>query len=162
MTLGAFLNPVVAPHIYSLISWHRRFYWFYEFCCQLNKITGSICMWSICTWTAFRSKDIKLWSGWFILSRKRTLVAIGTHDLDTLEGPFTYEASFLGDIFKTASWILLIVTGAEWLKLCFYWHKLLNVLILECTPLTLRNLDGSAWFMLPLATLQLCMTNLTS
>jgi len=24
--------------------------------------------------------------------RKRTLVAIGTHDLDTLEGPFTYEA----------------------------------------------------------------------
>lgn len=26
------------------------------------------------------------------LCRKRTLVAIGTHDLDTLEGPFTYEA----------------------------------------------------------------------
>lgn len=25
--------------------------------------------------------------------RKRTLVAIGTHDLDTLQGPFTYEAS---------------------------------------------------------------------
>lgn len=24
-------------------------------------------------------------------------MAIGTHDLDTLEGPFTYEASFLGD-----------------------------------------------------------------
>ncbi|KAH7432713.1 hypothetical protein KP509_07G036000 [Ceratopteris richardii] len=26
------------------------------------------------------------------LCRRRTLVAIGTHDLDTLEGPFTYEA----------------------------------------------------------------------
>lgn len=26
------------------------------------------------------------------LARQRTLCAIGTHDLDTLEGPFTYEA----------------------------------------------------------------------
>ena len=26
------------------------------------------------------------------IARKRTLVAIGTHDLDTLEGPFSYEA----------------------------------------------------------------------
>lgn len=26
------------------------------------------------------------------LARQRTLVSIGTHDLDTLEGPFTYEA----------------------------------------------------------------------
>ncbi|KAJ3117274.1 hypothetical protein HDU96_007313 [Phlyctochytrium bullatum] len=26
------------------------------------------------------------------ICRKRTLVAIGTHDLDTLSGPFTYEA----------------------------------------------------------------------
>lgn len=26
------------------------------------------------------------------LARQRTLVAIGTHDLDTIEGPFTYEA----------------------------------------------------------------------
>jgi len=26
------------------------------------------------------------------LARNRTLVAIGTHDLDTIEGPFTYEA----------------------------------------------------------------------
>ena len=26
------------------------------------------------------------------ICRKRTLVAIGTHDLDTLQGPFTYEA----------------------------------------------------------------------
>ena len=24
--------------------------------------------------------------------RRRSLVAIGTHDLDTIEGPFTYEA----------------------------------------------------------------------
>lgn len=26
------------------------------------------------------------------LARQRTLVSIGTHDLDTVEGPFTYEA----------------------------------------------------------------------
>ena len=26
------------------------------------------------------------------LLRKRSLVAIGTHDLDTIEGPFSYEA----------------------------------------------------------------------
>lgn len=26
------------------------------------------------------------------MARQRTLVAIGTHDLDTLQGPFTYEA----------------------------------------------------------------------
>uniref|UniRef100_A0A2P2MTQ8 Phenylalanyl-tRNA synthetase beta chain n=1 Tax=Rhizophora mucronata TaxID=61149 RepID=A0A2P2MTQ8_RHIMU len=28
------------------------------------------------------------------ICRRRTLVAIGTHDLDTLEGPFTYEVGF--------------------------------------------------------------------
>ena len=28
----------------------------------------------------------------FVYSRKRSLVAIGMHDLDTVEGPFTYEA----------------------------------------------------------------------
>lgn len=26
------------------------------------------------------------------IARKRTLVAIGTHDLDTIQGPFTYDA----------------------------------------------------------------------
>lgn len=26
------------------------------------------------------------------LARQRTLVSIGTHDLDTIEGPFTYDA----------------------------------------------------------------------
>lgn len=26
------------------------------------------------------------------LDRQRTLVSIGTHDLDTIQGPFTYEA----------------------------------------------------------------------
>lgn len=32
------------------------------------------------------------------LARQRSLVAIGTHDLDTIEGPFTYEALPPGDI----------------------------------------------------------------
>ena len=27
-----------------------------------------------------------------MMYRKRSLVAIGTHDLDTVEGPFSYEA----------------------------------------------------------------------
>lgn len=70
-------------------------------------------------------------------------MAIGTHDLDTLEGPFTYEASFLGDIFKAGIRTPADCNRAEWLKLCFYWHKPLNALILECVRLTLRNLGGS-------------------
>ncbi len=32
------------------------------------------------------------------LARQRTLVAIGTHDLDTIKGPFTYEALAPEDI----------------------------------------------------------------
>ncbi|RHY76339.1 hypothetical protein DYB30_013542, partial [Aphanomyces astaci] len=32
------------------------------------------------------------------ICRRRTLVAIGTHDLDTIEGPFTYEAQVPTDI----------------------------------------------------------------
>ena len=32
-----------------------------------------------------------------ICFRRRTLVAIGTHDLDTLHGPFTYEVGFLNN-----------------------------------------------------------------
>ena len=32
------------------------------------------------------------------LARKRTLVAIGTHDLDTIKGPFRYEAKAPKDI----------------------------------------------------------------
>lgn len=32
------------------------------------------------------------------ICRKRTLVAIGTHDLDTLQGPFIYDAQPPSDI----------------------------------------------------------------
>lgn len=32
------------------------------------------------------------------ICRKRSLVAIGTHDLDTVVGPFTYDAKPPGDI----------------------------------------------------------------
>lgn len=32
------------------------------------------------------------------MHRKRTLVAIGTHDLDTISGPFTYTAKAPDDI----------------------------------------------------------------
>jgi phenylalanyl-tRNA synthetase beta chain len=32
------------------------------------------------------------------IERKRTLAAIGTHDLDTIQGPFTYDAKPPKDI----------------------------------------------------------------
>ena len=32
------------------------------------------------------------------ICRKRTLVAIGTHDLDTVQGPFVYDAKAPADI----------------------------------------------------------------
>jgi len=32
------------------------------------------------------------------ICRKRSLVAIGTHDLDTIQGPFTYDALPPSDI----------------------------------------------------------------
>lgn len=32
------------------------------------------------------------------ICRKRTLVAIGTHDLDTIQGPFIYDARTPSDI----------------------------------------------------------------
>jgi len=34
----------------------------------------------------------QLYINYNTLCRRRTLVAIGTHDLDTLKGPFTYNA----------------------------------------------------------------------
>lgn len=45
--------------------------------------------------------------------RKRTLVAIGTHDLDTIEGPFTYEVTC--SLLLVADLVLL---------LSFYFHPL--------------------------------------
>ena len=39
-----------------------------------------------------------------LFCRRRTLVAIGTHDLDTIEGPFVYDAKPPADIkFKPLS-----------------------------------------------------------
>lgn len=49
-------------------------------------------------------RSIQTWSHWknhwniVCLCRKRSLVAIGTHDLDTISGPFTYTAKPPGDI----------------------------------------------------------------
>lgn len=40
----------------------------------------------------------------WLLFRRRTLVAIGTHDLDTIQGPFIYDAKPPADIkFKPLS-----------------------------------------------------------
>ncbi|BFZ23595.1 hypothetical protein BsWGS_26634 [Bradybaena similaris] len=59
------------------------------------------------------------------LCRRRTLVAIGTHDLDTIEGPFSYEALPPGDIkFKplnqtqeyTAAELMDLYSGESHLK----------------------------------------------
>ena len=47
------------------------------------------------------------------IARKRTLVAIGTHDLDTLEGPFSYEALAPADIAFVPLSQDRVFTGAE-------------------------------------------------
>lgn len=47
------------------------------------------------------------------IGRKRSLVSIGTHDLDTIEGPFTYDAKPPKDIrFKPLN-KLIEYTGEE-------------------------------------------------
>ena len=56
------------------------------------------------------------------LARQRTLVAIGTHDLDTLTGPFTYSAEPPNDIkFKPlnqvcATWQMAGYPAIPWLR----------------------------------------------
>ncbi len=53
---------------------------------------------AICFWTDKLHENI---------CRRRTLVAIGTHDLDTIEGPFSYEALPPKDI-------------KVWIRLCIF------------------------------------------
>lgn len=43
------------------------------------------------------SRPVQLFSA-CLICRKRTLVAIGTHDLDTISGPFTFTAKPPADI----------------------------------------------------------------
>ena len=43
-------------------------------------------------YTLVRGGQWECLTNFLLVSRKRSLVAIGTHDLDTVEGPFTYEA----------------------------------------------------------------------
>lgn len=47
--------------------------YFTEYVCVRERVTGCV-------------------SVFHVIYRKRTLVAIGTHDLDTISGPFTYTA----------------------------------------------------------------------
>ncbi len=52
------------------------------------------------------------------LARQRTLVSIGTHDLDTLQGPFTYEAHPPEDISFIPLNQKKKMTGTELMKFC--------------------------------------------
>jgi hypothetical protein len=59
-----------------------------------------------------------------ICSRRRTLVAIGTHDLDTLHHPFTYEVGFISR-HSSCCTVLYIFLGF-WIM--WYWTKRKTVL----------------------------------
>ncbi len=52
-------------------------------------ILEASCKQTCCSYDSFIDLQDKLHQN---LARKRTLVAIGTHDLDTLKGPFKYVA----------------------------------------------------------------------
>lgn len=77
------------------------------------------------------------------MCRKRSLVAIGTHDLDTISGPFTYTAKPPGDIrFKplnqtqeyTATQLMSLYKVSSW---CWtVWLKDLFSLVERCLPAT--------------------------
>ena len=56
------------------------------------------------------------------LARQRTLVAIGTHDLDTIEGPFTYEALPPEEIRFVPLNQTKSMNGLELMKFYEVWH----------------------------------------
>lgn len=61
------------------------------------------------------------------LCRKRTLVAIGTHDLDTIKGPFVYDARRPADIkFKPLNQTIE-VDGNQLMELYSVRHQSLNI-----------------------------------
>ena len=59
-----------------------------------------------------------------ICFRRRTLVAIGTHDLDTLHCPFTYEVGFVSS--HSSYHIVLYIFLGFWIL--WYWIKRESVL----------------------------------
>eukprot|EP00249_Psilotum_nudum_P018857 c26990_g2_i1 orf=652-2535(-) len=69
------------------------------------------------------------------LCRKRTLVAIGTHDLDTIEGPFTYEALSPSEIKFVPLKQVKEFTAQELIEFYKSDVKLKKFLhIIECSP----------------------------
>ena len=57
------------------------------------------------------------------LARQRSLVAIGTHDLDTLKGPFTYEALPPKDINFIPLNQTKEMNGEELMEFYEVWHR---------------------------------------
>src|SRR5690349_15160425 len=68
---------------------------FVQFCATLLSMRETIKVSSICkknftrTFAGSLHYEVSLQCSLF---RRRTLASIGTHDLDTIQGPFTYEA----------------------------------------------------------------------
>ena len=65
------------------------------------------------------------------LARQRTLVAIGTHDLDTVQGPFTYEALPLEKIEFVPLNQTKKMNGAELMKFYEVGFILVSVDVIE-------------------------------
>lgn len=61
------------------------------------------------------------------IARQRTLVSIGTHDLDTIKGPFTYEALPPKDIRFTPLSQTKEMNGEE--LMAFYDVSILDLLV---------------------------------
>ncbi len=79
------------------------------------------------------------------LARQRTLVSIGTHDLDTITGPFTYEALSPEDINFVPLNQTKKMTGAELMK--FYEVCVLTAMIFsrKCDYVLLLSSMTSIW-----------------
>jgi phenylalanyl-tRNA synthetase beta chain len=65
------------------------------------------------------------------LARQRTLVAIGTHDLDTLKGPFTYEALLPKDIKFVPLNQTQEMNGEELVEFYEVWDRHISICVLS-------------------------------
>jgi len=73
------------------------------------------------------------------LARQRSLVSMGTHDLDTLKGPFTYEALPPKDIKFVPLNQTQELNGEELMEFYEVWDQLSPF---ECVPMADISAEG--------------------